>query len=149
VAGEAVIKYWQAFAIVIALGVVAFMVLRSGNESAVEVPGWERSLRALLDQLLVVRPRTKEFMLGYPALFVGLMLLLQRRPRVAWLLLAAGAIGQVSVLNTFCHLHTPLWVSLLRVFNGLWLGLVVGVVWWGLRAVGERLLQAVWWSPER
>lgn len=145
-AGEAVIKYWHAVAIVVALGVVAFMLLRSGNESAVEVPTWERSLRALLDHLLVVRPRTKEFMLGYPALMVGLLLLLQRRPRVAWLLVALGAIGQVSVLNTFCHLHTPLLASLLRVVNGLWLGLVLGFVWWGVRAVAQRILKAIWWQ---
>ena len=52
-----------------------------------------------------------------------------RRQRVlALLLLLGGAIGQVDVLNTFCHAHTPVLLSLLRVVNGLWLGVIAGVI---------------------
>ena len=35
--------------------------------------------------------------------------------------------GQVSLLNTFCHLHTPLFVSLWRALLALAIGIVVGV----------------------
>jgi hypothetical protein len=146
-AGEAVVRYWHAIVIMVALGALAFMVMRSGNESAIEVPAFELKLRALLDHVLLVRPRTKEILLGYPALMVGLMLLLRGRPRFSWVLLAVGAISQISLLNTCCHLHTPLLVSLLRIANGLWLGLVVGAVWWGARSLGQRVLQRVWWPP--
>ena len=38
------------------------------------------------------------------------------------------AMGFSSVINSFCHFHTPLWVILLREFNGLWTGLIVGVI---------------------
>lgn len=144
-AGEAVIKYWHAVAIMFGLAVLGFMLLRSGNESAVEVPGWERSVRALLDQLLIARPRTKEILVGYPALFLGLLLLLKGRPRTTWVLLTAGAIGLISTLNTFCHIHTPLLISVLRVFNGVWLGIVIGGLYGVARLIGERLLRLVWW----
>ena len=39
------------------------------------------------------------------------------------LTLLAGAVGQVDVLNTFCHAHTPVLLSLLRMANGLCLGM--------------------------
>jgi hypothetical protein len=38
-----------------------------------------------------------------------------------------GIIGQVSLLNTFCHIHTPLMLSLTRDLAGLALGALIGV----------------------
>ncbi|MCK5768254.1 MAG: hypothetical protein KAH35_07785, partial [Candidatus Atribacteria bacterium] len=38
-----------------------------------------------------------------------------------------GTIGPVTLINTFCHIHTPFLFSLLRTFNGVWLGLLVGL----------------------
>jgi hypothetical protein len=145
---EAFVKYWHAVAIFLALGVVGFMLMRSGNESAVEVSGLEMKLRALLDQILIVRPRTKEIMLGYPALMMGLSLLIMRRRRAAWIWLTVGTIAVISTTNTFCHLHTPLTVSLLRVVNGVWVGLLVGIVWWVAKSIGERILQRFWWNND-
>lgn len=141
-----VIRYGHALAVIFALGALVFMLMRSGNESAVEVSGLELKLRALLDQLLVVRPRTKEILIGYPALLVGLLLVLQGRPRLAWVWLTVGAIAQVSALNTFCHLHTPLTISLLRVGNGLIVGILIGGLWWALKLAGEWLLARVGWD---
>jgi hypothetical protein len=86
------------------------------------------SFRNLLDRYLV-RPRTKEFMIGHPALLATL-LLSPRLPKRAILIPFAllGAIGQVSMVNSFCHLHTPLLMTVVRTFNGLWLGMLVGFV---------------------
>jgi hypothetical protein len=148
VAADAVIKYWHAIAIFVALGAVGFMLMRSGNDSGVEVSGLELKMRALLDQILLVRPRTKEIFLGYPALMMGLWLLLSRRPRSAWVWLTLGTIGVISAANTCCHLHTPLLVSLLRIFNGLWVGIVVGIVWLAAKSVGGRILQRIWWTDK-
>src|SRR5206468_604135 len=49
--------------------------------------------------------------------------------RSRWLipLVLVGAIGQVSLVNSFCHLHTPIALTLARVWNGLWVGALVGV----------------------
>ncbi|MEN6548211.1 MAG: DUF5693 family protein [Armatimonadia bacterium] len=147
-ATDAFVRYWHAIAIFVALGAVAFMIMRSGNESAVEVSSFELRLRALLDQILVVRPRTKEILFGYPALFLGLSLLLNARRRGAWILLTFGSIALISLTNTFCHLHTPLFVSLLRAVNGLWVGLLVGILWFVAKLIVERILQAVWWNNQ-
>ncbi|HUU55359.1 MAG TPA: DUF5693 family protein [Armatimonadota bacterium] len=129
----------QAAIVLAALGAVAFALTRSGNQPVVSPSGLEVKLRAVLEAMLAIRPRTKEFLLGHPALMLGVALAL--RGRRAWLPLAAlvAALGQVSLLNTFCHFHTPLSVSLLRTANGLWMGALIGtiviVVW---RAVFDR-----------
>lgn len=107
--------------LVIALGVY---VMRTGNDG-VSVSGLERSFRALLDQLLVVRPRTKEFLIGHP---IFLLLIYYGYKKGGLPLLLIGAIGQISLVNTFAHAHTPLWVSLLRTFNGLVIGIIIGVI---------------------
>ncbi|NUL82403.1 MAG: hypothetical protein HUU60_06720 [Armatimonadetes bacterium] len=108
--------------------VVGVMTLRAGNEAADAVPGWELQLRSLLEKALSVRPRTKEFLIGIPALFV--MLSLWRSGRANWLPLwgMLAAIGMASMVNTFCHLHTPLWVSAARTGWGIAIGSALGLI---------------------
>lgn len=147
-AAEAFVKYWHAGLVFLVLGLVAFMIMRSGNESAVQVPIWELKLRAFLDQLLLVRPRTKEIFVGFPALLLGLTLLLAGRPRMAWAWLSAGVIALISLTNTFCHIHTPLMISLLRIFNGIWLGLFIGIIVLFAKFIIEQIL-LLFWQAER
>jgi hypothetical protein len=87
-------------------------------------------VRALLDQYLVTRPRFKEFLIGHPLMIVGLALAVTGRRAWALPVFLAGAIGQVSLLNTFCHLHTPLFVSVLRALLGFAIGAVLGTLAW-------------------
>lgn len=114
--------------LVLAAGLAALLLLyymlRTGNTS-VGVSDLERSFRAFLDKVLVVRPRTKEFMFAHPIMLVALYYGYRRQ---LWPLVLLGAIGQVSLVNTFEHLHTPLLVSLVRTANGLALGIVLGVI---------------------
>lgn len=132
------VRYWHAVLILFALALVALLLLRSGNEPPVGASGLERQFRALLDHLLWVRPRTKEILFGHPLLFLSLALLYRGTRRGLWLGLTAGAIGQVSLLNTFCHLHTPLLVSLVRTVHGLWIGLLLGLLLWAVVVWCER-----------
>ncbi|MFP4146075.1 MAG: DUF5693 family protein [Phycisphaeraceae bacterium] len=49
----------------------------------------------------------------------------------AWIragLLAGGVIAQATILNSFSHYHTPLWISLQRSVIALALGILVGIV---------------------
>lgn len=101
-----------------------YYMLRTGN-TAVGISDAERAFRAFLDHVLVVRPRTKEFMFAHPIMLAMLYFGYRRK---LWPCVLLGAIGQVSLVNTFEHLHTPLTVSLLRTFNGLVLGIVIGIV---------------------
>lgn len=118
----------QVLVAAIALAALAFGVSRSGNQPAVAPSGMELKLRAALEDLLLVRPRTKEFLLGHPALMLAVALSLRGRRGWIPLIGVLAAVGQVSLVNTFCHFHTPLLVGIVRTANGLWLGAVVGVV---------------------
>ncbi|MCH7946008.1 MAG: hypothetical protein IIC73_08370, partial [Armatimonadetes bacterium] len=124
---------WGAAAVGLA-GLVAVFVLaaRTGNENPAAVSGIELQVRSLLDQLLFVRPRTKEVLLGHPALVLGLCLAAYRPHLRGWaaLLLLAGVVGQTSVVNTLCHLHTPIALSLTRVLVGFVGGGIIGLLTW-------------------
>jgi hypothetical protein len=120
-----------------ALAVLLMIVARTGNEPGVGVSGVELKFRSLLDRALPVRPRTKEFLLGHPAFIMGLAFWLRGRRKIALPLFVVGVIGQVSILNTFCHIHTPLVLSLIRDLTGLVVGTVIGLaLFWIL----ERIL---------
>jgi len=125
----------EAVVILAVVGAIAFAVMRSGNQAVMAPSGAELKFRSLLESLLVVRPRTKEFLVGHPALMLAIVLALRnRRTWLPFVALLAG-VGQVSLLNTFCHLHTPLLVTLLRSVHGLWIGALVGgavVIAWGV-----------------
>lgn len=123
---------WQAAAMLAAVVVVGFMVARSGNDSGLGVSPIELRFRSVLDKILYVRPRTKEFLLGYPALLAGIAFALRGRRQWAAPLVVVGSIGLISALNTFCHIHTPLQLSLLRVVNGGVVGLIVAIVFYEL-----------------
>lgn len=143
--------YWWQVGVLALLGAAGVIyLLRSGNYRWLPVPSWEQELRRALEEALWVRPRTKEFLLGHPALLVGLYFWrradeaggggteLQRR----WLpvlLVLIGLLGQVSLLNSFAHLHTPLAVTLVRTVHGLWIGSLVGSAVMALLAVADGL----------
>ncbi|HMS54685.1 MAG TPA: DUF5693 family protein [Fimbriimonadaceae bacterium] len=134
---DAPVSWRQALTTLVVLGALVFMAARTGNDNPAAVSGFELKLRSVLDSILLVRPRTKEFMIGHPLLFVGLGLLIafwNGRTRLApgWiaLMLTAGAIGTTSIVNTFCHFHTPITLSLMRVLVGLISGGIIGALAW-------------------
>jgi len=119
---------WGILAAVVALVAVALLLVRSGNDSGVGVSALELKFRAILEQWLVARPRTKEFALGHPLFLFAMIAGARGQRTLALMLLLGAAIGQVDVLNTYCHAHTPVLLSLLRTANGLWLGIGMGVI---------------------
>ena len=118
------------FGLLIGIGVAlfAFLVIveRTGNDSSVGASGGEMKFRAILDAILVVRPRTKEFLVGHPAFILAIAWAWRGRRKLALPAFVAGSVGQVSLLNTFCHIHTPLIISLWRDGLGLLIGTLVG-----------------------
>lgn len=129
---QPVLLKWVAAGLflIVVLGVY---LLRTGTQEVIPPSALELKFRSLLDHLLVVRPRTKEFLIGHP--FLLLLFYTGYRDNRFLPLLLLGAIGQISVVNTFCHLHTPLAVSVLRTFHGIWLGVSIGlllIVGWNL-----------------
>lgn len=122
------ILVWQAAATLVVLAIVGLMVARSGNDSGLGVSSFELHFRSILDKILYVRPRTKEFLIGYPALMLGIAFALRGMRQYAAPLIVFGSIGLISALNTFCHIHTPTELSLLRVMNGVWVGGLIGLI---------------------
>jgi hypothetical protein len=117
--------------LLVGVGLIAigYLVLtRSGNQSDIAPSSLELALRAHLTTLLQVRPRFKEFVIGFPALMLVPALLPAHRARWGWLLALAIGVGLGDVVDTFSHLHTALAVSLLRLANGAVLGIVVGAL---------------------
>ena len=118
-------------------GIVLYYLTRTGNEG--QASQLELAFRAFLENELGVRPRLKEFAIAHP-LFI-LAVYLYARYRHAIYLFAGAVMGQLSIVDTFAHLHTPLYISLIRVLYGMAFGIVISLVFvavWELLAKGWR-----------
>lgn len=116
----------------LAVGLAAVVYVgRSGDQPWLPVTSAEVAVRTWLDRALYAQPRLKEFLVGHPALILGTYLAWTGRRRwlPAWA--AVGAVGLVSVVNSFEHVRTPLALTFARTANGALLGLALGLaaVW--------------------
>ena len=143
VAGKGLKALWQrlngildtnlSFRYVVVLGVLLFIVYyfigRSGHTGGVSVPAIEIKMRNFLETVMYARPREKEFMIGHPAFFLAVWASYRCVPRWWQFVLVCGAvIGQGSLVQTFCHMRTPVVMSLIRAVDGYLVGLVFGIV---------------------
>lgn len=115
-------KWAMLFALVAVAGVI--YISRTGNTTA-ELSTAESTMRNFLNDVMGVRPRSKEFLIGYPA---TILLFWLGASCKNWILTVPAVIGQVSLVNTYAHIHTALLMSLQRSLNGLLLGVVLGVL---------------------
>ncbi len=122
------------------LGVVlTVFIMRTGNVSF-SLPDIELRFRSFLENVLYARPRSKEFLIAYPAFF-GLFWAAARNLKNLVLPFSVlAAIGFESVANTFCHGHAPYFLSLIRADNALLLGVLLGFVVF----VGAEAVLALW-----
>lgn len=113
---------------VMVAGLAAVVLLARSGNFGLPVLGVEERLRTLLEDLLVARPRTKEYLIGHPALVLaGVAVAAGWRTWVAPLA-AIAAVGQGGIVNSFSHIHTPLLYTIWRTLNATWLGALIGVV---------------------
>ncbi|WP_407870108.1 DUF5693 family protein [Paenibacillus sp. P36] len=108
----------------IALAAVFYYLSRTGNEGQASTV--EKLFRSFLENTLGVRPRTKEFLVAHPLFILGAYLSIRYRHAVY--LIFIGVIGQLSIVDTFAHLHTPLHISLIRISYGIGFGAIIGLV---------------------
>lgn len=126
----------------VVLGAAAFYYLSRTGNAGTPLPG-EAAFRSILENTFGVRPRNKEFLFAHPLFIVGIFAALRYR----WALYAmiVAVIGQLSMVDTFAHIHTPAVLSLIRGLLGLGLGLIFGLlallVWYILERCWEK------WSP--
>lgn len=122
-----------------------YYLTRTGNSGIVS--SLELQFRWMLENTFGVRPRLKEFLFGHPLLLAGIFLSLRYRWATGLLILAT--IGQLSMVDTFAHIHTPAALSLIRAALGLALGLLAGLIGIAVWQAAERLWQRVQPARER
>ena len=124
------------------LGIILlYFVARSGHSAGVPVAAIEVKMRLFLEQLMYARPRQKEFMIGHPAFFLAVYAAYHHAPRLIQYALTCGAvIGQASLVQTFCHMRTPVFMSTVRALDGYAMGAVIGIVLVAVLAMAMPLL---------
>ena len=108
---------------------LAFVVLiaRSGHTSGMPVSGIEIKIRAMLEQLFYARPRSKEIFIGHPAFVMAMAAFLQKFPKsICFVLTIIATIGQSSMVETFAHMRTPIFMSFMRGVDGVLPGALIG-----------------------
>ncbi|CAI6081991.1 DUF5693 family protein [Cohnella sp. JJ-181] len=132
----------KVFWVVVGVFVLAagyYYLTRTGNGGSAS--GLEMKLRTFLETTFHVRPRFKEFAMGHPLMLLGLFLSL-RYPKWPLVLIVAATIGQLSMVDTFAHIHTPAVLSATRDLLGLGIGFLIGLVLIVVWQVLERLWAA-------
>ena len=105
-----------------------YYLARTGHESDVSVSTLEIMMRNDLENVLLARPRTKEFLVAFPGVMLAVYCAVRRLPFWTALFGLAGTIGMTSICNTFMHIRTPLYLGFIRTGYSLILGIVVGCV---------------------
>lgn len=124
------------------LGVIAlYYMSRTGNAGTL-LPG-EAQFRSFLENTFGVRPRNKEFLLAHPLFLAGVFAAFRYRWAIYAMIVAV--MGQLSMVDTFAHIHTPAVLSLIRGLLGLGLGLLVGLI----AVLIWHIIERCWdkWSP--
>ncbi len=134
---------WAGFAVV-AAGALFYYVLRSGNASVQAISSLELQMRAFLERVLVARPRNKEFLIGYPSLLLMPVFAKWGQRFIVGPLLALATVGWVSVVNSFAHVRSGMWISMTRGFWGIALGVILGFLAVGVLLLLSRLVRRYW-----
>lgn len=121
------IIYVVLSAILLVVGYI--YIARTGHETNIQPSTFEMIARNILEENLLARPRTKEFLIGFPALMVAVYFARNKYNFFAFSAGLVAVIGQASITNTFSHLRTPVYLSLARTAYALGLGIVLGAIY--------------------
>lgn len=128
---------------VVLLACIVF-IARSGHTLGMPVSSTELRFRAFLEQAFYARPRSKELLIGHPAFMLAAMAWQRKWPTmVFFLLVIVATIGQGSMVETFAHMRTPVYMSFMRGIGGIVLGAGVGAAAMVLVQFWQMLLARV------
>lgn len=114
-----------AAAVILVAGAV--YILRSGD-GMLSVPALEQRVRNYLETAVLYRPRTKEFLIAFPAIAAAFVFAAHDNRVWTCLFGILGGIGFASVANTFCHMRAHFMVSLYRTLLSAAIGLALGIL---------------------
>lgn len=118
-----------------------YYIARTGHETSVSISTFELILRNTLEENLLARPRTKEFLIAFPCVMLCVYSAVRRLPFFTAIFGLAGTIGMTSICNTFMHIRTPLYLGFVRTGYAVLLGIIIGIV----LIVGFELLCRAWY----
>ena len=121
------VNWGHIIVLILLAGIFLIYLLRSGN-TGVSIPSIELKFRAMLEHTIVARPRIKEFVIGYPSLFITILFayLMRKKWLIAFSILSI--MGSISVVDTFSHLRDTFLMSLYRGLYGILFGIIIGSV---------------------
>lgn len=122
------IKVWMILLAGVLGAMGAYYIMRTGHDSSIQVSSVEMLFRNRLEDALIARPRTKEFLFAFPAIM--LMVYTSIRKLRLWTVVfgLSGGIGVTSVINTFMHIRTPLYLGFFRTGYSLLFGMLLGII---------------------
>ena len=107
--------------------VVFYYIMRSGNVNSIS--SVEKLMRTTLTEIFPARPRTKEFLIGYPAVVLLIYYIKNTNINIMkWMLAIASSILAASIANSFCHVFTNFHIIIMRTLNGFLVGVLVSLL---------------------
>lgn len=117
--------YWVILGVG-AAGVAVIYLIRSGNVT--KISAIETLMRNSIADVMAARPRTKEFLIGWPSLVLLVYYVKNTDIKlIRWGFAVASSILFASVVNSFCHVFTAAGTIYSRLFNGLFVGAFVTI----------------------
>jgi len=121
------IKLRDIFITLFFLLIFGYIFLRTGNVGKEMILKYEIYFREYIEKSILFRPRFKEIFFAQP-LFILSLFLMNYYNTSLWskLLFCLSILSQVSIFNTFLHIHTPIVLCILRSILGIIGGLIFG-----------------------
>lgn len=123
------VKIIYVLAAVIVLGIGYVYIARTGHETNIKPLNIELVLRNTLENKFLARPRTKEFLIAFPAVLLGIFMSFNKQKIGIFLFGLLVVLGQTSIINTFSHFRTPLYISIFRTKNSILVGIALGIIY--------------------
>ncbi len=126
----------------LSLGIVALLMVAILYRDSFGVLNLlETTIHSIFGDFLFLRPRFKEFAVGFPSLLMasyGLGVIFPKR--WAWFFLSLGSLGLVSILHSFCIVNTPLIVLFTRLIIATSSGILFFLLYLSLTVFIKRLV---------
>jgi len=119
------IKY--ALAGIVVLSIVVILLLRSGNAPAAMSSALELKFRAILENIFVARPRSKE-LAAFPLLMFLTYAYVNKNKTLAFLSLFAGTVGLADIVNSFSHIRMSVLMAFLSTGYSIVFGIILGII---------------------
>ncbi len=108
--------------------ILSYIFIRTNNVDKRFLLPYESFVRNLIEKHILFRPRFKEVFFTQPLLFISINLLKNKNNLWTKLLYCLSILSSSSIINTFLHIHTPIWLCIGRSLLGVMLGFLIGKI---------------------